>query len=86
MDLSIRRIILVVVSIAAGLGMTFGLLLGIGVTYESYTSESPLYFVFTALPLAVLVGIWLDLLLKTRLLSDGPAEEAAAPAGDTPAE
>ena len=86
MDLGIRRIILVVVSIAAGLGLAFGLLVLIGVTYESYTSESPLYFVFTAFPLAVLVGIWLDLLLKTRLLSAGPADEAAAPAHDTPAE
>jgi hypothetical protein len=86
MDLSIRRIILVVVSIAAGLGMSFGGLVLIGVTFESYTSESPLYFVFTAFPLAVLVGIWLDYFLKTRLLSEGPAEEAAAPAHDTPAE
>lgn len=85
MDIGIRRVILVVVSLAAGLGLTFGLLFAINVTYEAYTSETLAYFIFTALPLAVLVGIWLDLLLKTRLLSEGPAEESA-PAGDTHAE
>jgi len=73
MGIGIRRIILIALSIAAGIGMTFGLLLALDVSYDNYGT---VYFVFTALPLAVLVGIWLDYFLKTKLLSDGPQDEA----------
>jgi hypothetical protein len=87
MGIGTRRLILVIVSIAAGIGLTFGLLLFLDsqygdVNFERFGVE---YFVLTALPLAVLVGIWLDFFLKTNLLSDGPAD-AAPPAAETKSE
>jgi len=87
MGIGIRRLILVIVSIAAGIGLTVGLLFFLDsqygdVNFERFGAE---YFVLTALPLAVLVGIWLDFFLKTKLLSDGPAEETP-PAAETKSE
>ncbi len=80
MDIGIRRLILVVVSVGGGIGLTFGMLAGLDALYGNVDLEhyGTIYFVLTALPLAVLVGIWLDYFLKTRLLSAGPEEESKA--------
>jgi hypothetical protein len=80
MDLGMRRIVLVILSIVGGIGLTLGILSLLDFAYNNVTLEryGTVYAVLTAIPLAVLVGIWLDLFMGTRLLSDGPAEGAEA--------
>ncbi len=61
----VKRIILVVVSIAFGVLATFGIVLLIGTTPAVY---GPIYFTFTALALAIALGIWLDKFMSTEIL------------------
>lgn len=81
MDIGIKRLVLVVLSIIGGIALTFALLEWIRasnklpeLTLEDY---GYVYAVLTALPLAIFVGIWLDLFMGTKLLADGPAEGSA---------
>jgi hypothetical protein len=97
MDLGMRRLLLVVLSIIGGIAsvfVMFGLtnivlpLMGISafVNYERYGMT---YFILTAVPMALLVGIWLDYFMRTGILpeDDGPAKKErpgrqAAPAAE----
>jgi hypothetical protein len=76
MDLGLRRLILVIVSIAGGIAGVFAILALLSAAYGDVTIDSygPIYAILTALPLAILIGIWLDYFLGTKLLSEGPAE------------
>jgi hypothetical protein len=60
-----RRILLVIISIGFGVVATFGIVVAIGTTPQVY---GPTYFFFTALALAVALGIWLDRFLHTEIL------------------
>ena len=71
MDIGLRRLILVILSLISGIVGVFVILLLLDVKFESYGVE---YAVLTALPLAVFVGIWLDHFMGTKLLADGPGE------------
>src|SRR5688572_12133496 len=96
MDLGMRRLLLVVLSIIGGIASVFLIfaltnislpLMGISavVNYERY---GMIYFVLTAAPMALLVGIWLDYFMRTGIIpeNEGPAKKerpgrpAAAPA------
>ena len=97
MDLGMRRLLLVVLSIIGGIASVFVLfgltnillpLMGINavVTYERY---GMIYFVLTAVPMALFVGIWLDYFMRTGILpeNEGPAKKErpgrqAAPAAE----
>jgi hypothetical protein len=78
MDMGLRRVLLVVLSLAGGVAGVFaviGLLnvaYGAGVTLERYTAT---YAILTGLPLALLVGVWLDYFLGTGILREGPQNE-----------
>lgn len=61
----IRRLILAVISIAFGVIVTIGITLFIQTTPAEYGF---LYFTFTALSLAIALGIWLDKFMGTGLL------------------
>lgn len=63
--MAIRRLILVAVSLALGFGLTILITILIGTTPAEY---GPIYMFFTSLALAIAIGIWLDLLLKTKIL------------------
>ncbi len=80
MDLGMRRLILVILSIIGGIVGVFAILALLNALYGDVTIEryGVTYAILTALPLAVLVGIWLDFFMGTKLLSDGPAENAPA--------
>ena len=80
MDLGLRRLILVILSIIGGIVGVFAILALLNAAYGDVTIEryGVTYAILTALPLAVLVGIWLDFFMGTKLLSDGPAQSAPA--------
>lgn len=80
MDIGLKRLILVILSLVGGVAGVFAILAVLDAAYgnvsiETYGAE---YAVLTALPLAVFIGIWLDYFLGTRLLADGPAQTAPA--------
>lgn len=61
----IKRLILAVISIAFGVGLTFAITLLIGTTPAQY---GPWYFSFTALAFAIALGVWLDRFMGTEIL------------------
>jgi hypothetical protein len=63
--MAIRRLILVAVSLGIGFALTVLITMLIGTTPAEYGA---IYMIFTTLSLAVAIGIWLDLLLKTNIL------------------
>lgn len=77
MDMGFKRLLLIILSIAGGIaGLFLTMLLlnfayGAGVTLESY---GPAYAVLTALPIALLVGLWLDYFMGTGLLRTDDVE------------
>lgn len=77
MSLGFRRILLLVLSLILGFGSVFVLFLVLNVLYDARVNWARYgtgYALLTAIPMAVFFGIWLDLLLKTKLLPEGPAE------------
>lgn len=63
----VKRIILAIISIGFGLAATLGITLLIGTTPAEYGA---IYFTFTALALAIALGIWLDKFMGTGLLPE----------------
>jgi hypothetical protein len=61
----VKRILLVIISLAFGVLVTFGIVLAIGTTPQIY---GLIYFSFTALALAIALGIWLDKFMGTEIL------------------
>ena len=74
MDIGLKRVLLVILSIVGGVAGVFAVLgllnlfYGAGVTLESYGT---VYAVATGVPLAVLIAIWLDYFMGTEILKDG---------------
>jgi len=62
-----KRILLVIISLAFGVLATFGIVLLIGTTPQVYGT---IYFSFTALALAIALGIWLDKFMGTEILPE----------------
>jgi hypothetical protein len=62
-----KRILLIVISLAFGVIATFGIVLFIGTTPQVYGA---IYFFFTALSLAIALGIWLDKFMGTEILPE----------------
>lgn len=61
----VKRLILAIISIAFGVVVTIGITILIGTTPAEY---GLIYFTFTALALAVALGVWLDKFMGTKLL------------------
>lgn len=61
----LKRLILIVVSLAFGVIVTIGITLFVESTPAEYGIY---YFTFTSLALAIALGIWLDKFLGTELL------------------
>ncbi|MCA9935298.1 MAG: hypothetical protein H6662_14850 [Ardenticatenaceae bacterium] len=61
----VKRIILVVISLAVGAGATAVITLLIGTTPAEY---GLIYFMFTSLFIGIALGIWLDKFMQTELL------------------
>ena len=77
MDLGLKRVLLVVLSLAGGVIGMFGVIgllnlaYNAGVTLERFGTA---YAILTALPLALLVAVWLDYFMGTGLLpNENPA-------------
>lgn len=62
-----KRILLVIISLGFGVLATFGIVVAIGTTPQVY---GVLYFTFTALALAIALGIWLDKFMGTEILPE----------------
>lgn len=60
-----RRLLLAVISLVVGTGATILITILVGTTPAEY---GPIYTFFTALSLAVAVGIWLDKFMGTNIL------------------
>lgn len=88
MDLGLRRLILVVVSILGGIAGVFVLFFLLNITYnarvdvERYGYE---YFALTALPLALLIGLWLDYFMRTGIIPENDGPPAAEGKRERPA-
>lgn len=61
----VKRILLAVVSLAVGVGVTVAVTLLVGTTPAEYGA---IYFIFTALSLAIALGVWLDKFMGTEIL------------------
>lgn len=61
----IKRIVLIIISLAVGGGLTAAITLAVGTTPAQYGFW---YFTFTALSIAVAIGIWLDKFMGTEFL------------------
>lgn len=78
MSLTVRRILLFILSVVAGVAGLFGtlallnLLYGANVDLERYGT---VFAVTTAVPLGLLAGLWLDRFMGTNLLPDGLVEQ-----------
>ncbi|HEC21423.1 MAG TPA: hypothetical protein ENI95_00740 [Chloroflexi bacterium] len=73
MDIGLRRLILVILSLAAGVGGLFLVLFFLNAIYNTNVTLArygPTYAVLTALPLALLAAVWLDYFLGTGLLPE----------------
>ena len=62
-----KRILLVVISITFGVLVTLGIVTAVGTTPGEYGGA---YFTFTALSLAIALGIWLDKFMATNILPE----------------
>lgn len=61
----VKRLLLAVISITIGVVVTLGITAAIGTTPGEYGGA---YFTFTALALAIALGIWLDKFMATDIL------------------
>ncbi|MCA9959639.1 MAG: hypothetical protein R3E31_15010 [Chloroflexota bacterium] len=61
----VKRILLAIISIAVGAGVTTAVTFFVGTTPAEYGFG---YFFFTTLCLAIALGIWLDKFMNTELL------------------
>lgn len=61
----VKRLILAVISLVVGYGLTFLITIAMGTTIAEYGG---IYTFFTALSLACALGIWLDKFMGTELL------------------
>lgn len=61
----VKRLLLVIISLAFGAGVTTAVTILLGTTPAGY---GLIYFTFTTLALAVALGIWLDRFMGTELL------------------
>lgn len=61
----VKRMLLTVISISFGVLVTLGIVELIGTTPGEYGAG---YFTFTALCLAIFLGIWLDKFMATKIL------------------
>jgi len=81
MDLILKRVLLVVLSIGGGIAATFGVLALLDAVYNAgiyatgvFDRYGTTYFVLTAIPLALFFLVWLDYFLGTGLLPDKSLE------------
>ena len=80
MDLGMRRLLLVVLSVVGGVVGLFGTLAFINLAWDAHVSfrtYGPIYQITTVLPLALLIAVWLDVLLDTQLLKTTTADDLA---------
>lgn len=71
--MTVRYIILIVLSMAVGIGSVFGLMIALNVLYNANVTIQEyglLYSVLTGLPIALAVAVWLDYFLGTKVLPD----------------
>lgn len=61
----VKRLILFLISAVVGFGLTYLITISIGTNIEEYGAT---YTFFTALSLACAIGVWLDLVMDTKLL------------------
>lgn len=80
MDIGVRRVLLVVLSVGFGIAALFGVFGFLNLVYGAGTigfhNYDPVFVIFTVLPMAVFAGVWLDYFLKTGVLPEGPVDQS----------
>lgn len=74
MGLGLKRILLVILSLIGGVVGVFFVLLLLNITYDAGVTLERYglsYAVLTGVPLALLIGVWLDYFMGTHLLDSG---------------
>jgi hypothetical protein len=77
MSVGLKRILLVILSVAGGVAGVFGIFALLNVAYHAGVDlqrYGTTYAILTGVPLALLVGVWLDYFLGTGILPD-PGDE-----------
>ena len=72
-SVSVRHVILVLLSLAGGVGAVLALMVVLNTFYNANVNVQEFgygYAVLTGLPIAVAVGVWLDYFLGTGVLPD----------------
>jgi hypothetical protein len=85
MNLGLRRLLLVVLSVLGGIALVFVMFAILNaafptadITLERFGNE---YFALSALPLALLVGLWLDYFMRTGIIPEDEGKQPAAKKG-----
>lgn len=85
MSLGLRRLLLVVLSVLGGIGLVFVMFAILNAAYptaditlDRYGNE---YFILSVLPLALLVGLWLDYFMRTGLIPEDEGKQPTAKRG-----
>jgi hypothetical protein len=77
MDLGLKRVLLVALSLAGGVLGVFGVIGLLNLAYDANVTLArygTAYAVLTGLPIALLVAVWLDYFMGTGLLPNRTAD------------
>ena len=78
MDLGLRRLVLLLLSIGGGIVGLILIFLTLNLVYDANVTMArygTTYAVLTVIPLALFIAIWLDHFMGTNLLPSGPEDE-----------
>ncbi len=79
MSLGLRRILVLGLAVGGGIAGVFVLFALLNAVYNArvdFDRYGAAYFVLTALPLALLIGLWMDYFLRTGIIPETPEPEA----------
>ncbi len=78
MDIGLKRVLLIILSLAGGIGGVFAVFGLLDLAYNAHVTLERYgitYAILTGLPLALLVAVWLDYFMGTGILPEGPEEK-----------
>ncbi len=86
MSLGLRRILVLVLAVIGGIAGVYVLFFLINAAYRAnvdFDRYGATYFVLTAIPIGLLVGLWMDFFLRAGIIPEYNEPAAAAAKGGT---